>query len=94
MGEVLPEVRVGDRERGDVDALLQAALSDGALDLSEYDERAARCWAARTRSELDVLLRDLPVGQPLDPGPGGAAEPVHRVGARCGCRCRPARQCG
>lgn len=80
MSEVMPEVRVGDRERGEVDALLQAALSDGALDLSEYDERAARCWAARTRNELDLLLRDLPVGQ-LDAGPHVAAGPVHRVTA-------------
>jgi hypothetical protein len=59
-----PEVRVGDRERRAVDEQLQAALSDGVLTLSEYDERAGQCWAARTRTDLDVLLRDLPQAQP------------------------------
>ncbi|MEJ3652087.1 DUF1707 domain-containing protein [Actinomycetes bacterium KLBMP 9759] len=56
----LPEMRVGDKERREVDSLLQAAHGDGVLTLTEYDERAAKCWAARTRSELDVLVRDLP----------------------------------
>lgn len=57
----LPEPRIGDRERREVDATLRAALDDGVLTLSEYDERVAQCWAARTRSDLDLLTRDLPV---------------------------------
>ena len=55
-----PEIRIGDRERREVDARLQQAHADGVLTLVEYDERAALCWAARTRSDLDLLTRDLP----------------------------------
>jgi hypothetical protein len=62
--ESLPEVRIGDRERRAVDAHLQQALADGVLTLTEYDERAALCWAARTRSELDAIIRDLPPYRP------------------------------
>lgn len=69
MDPTQPEKRIGDRERRDVDARLQQAHADGVLTLTEYDERSARCWAARTRSELDELVADLP-----DPAP--AAQPV------------------
>jgi hypothetical protein len=65
-------MRIGDRERREVDARLQEALADGMLTLSEYDERAALCWAARTRTDLDALTRDLP--QPRPPEPGVAVE--------------------
>jgi uncharacterized protein DUF1707 len=61
-----PELRIGDRERRAVDAHLQQAHADGVLTLIEYDERAAQCWAARTQSDLDELVRDLP---PYRPGP-------------------------
>jgi hypothetical protein len=62
----VPELRIGDRERRVTDAHLQQAHADGVLTLTEYDERAALCWAARTQSELDELVRDLP---PYRPGP-------------------------
>ena len=42
------------------------------LTLAEYDERAGLCWAARTRSDLDQLTRDLPSAaspQALSPSP-------------------------
>jgi hypothetical protein len=61
-----PETRIGDRERREVDARLQEAHADGMLTLVEYDERAAACWAARTRSELDALTRDLPQPHPAE----------------------------
>jgi Domain of unknown function (DUF1707) len=61
-----PDLRIGDRERRAVDAHLQQAHGDGVLTLTEYDERAARCWAARTQAELAELVRDLP---PYRPGP-------------------------
>jgi Domain of unknown function (DUF1707) len=67
MGDVddgQPEIRIGDRERREVDARLQQAHADGVLTLTEYDERAAQCWAARTRTDLDPLTRDLPPAQP------------------------------
>ena len=47
-----PEMRVGDRERREVDTRLRQAYDDGVLTLSEYDERAALCWAARTQRDL------------------------------------------
>ncbi|GAA5131747.1 DUF1707 SHOCT-like domain-containing protein [Pseudonocardia adelaidensis] len=71
-----PELRIGDRERRAVDAHLQQAHADGVLTLSEYDERAAQCWAARTQSDLDELVRDLP---PYRPGPD--EEPTVAVAA-------------
>lgn len=67
MTEHAPEVRIGDRERRAVDDQLRAALSDGVLTLNEYDERAMQCYAARTRSDLQTLVRDLPDAQPIGP---------------------------
>ncbi len=60
MGELTPERRVGDRERRAVDDHLMAAVGDGVLTLAEYDERAEMLWRARTRTELDRLVADLP----------------------------------
>jgi hypothetical protein len=80
MSEAPVEMRVGDRERRAVDDQLQAAVGDGALTLSEYDERSGLLWKARTRSELDALVADLPVlhpGQPHAPLP--AATTPRRV---------------
>ena len=81
MSELAPEIRVGDRERRDVDALLQEALGDGVLSLSEYDERAAQCFAARTRTELEAVVRDLPGGRPpqVPAVPAGEAPGTRRV---------------
>ena len=59
MSDTPPPLRVGDRERRAVDEQLQAAVGDGVLTLSEYDERSAVLWQARTRDELDELVADL-----------------------------------
>jgi hypothetical protein len=72
MSEPVPELRVGDRERGETDALLRDALADGVLSLTEYEERAGQCWAARTRSELDAVVRDLPGARAPVPAVAGA----------------------
>lgn len=61
-----PEIRIGDSERREIDDRLRAALNDGVLTLTEYDERAAQCWAARTRRELDALVVDLPMPRPSE----------------------------
>ncbi|MPZ66042.1 MAG: DUF1707 domain-containing protein [Pseudonocardiaceae bacterium] len=80
-----PEKRIGDRERREVDAHLQMALADGVLTLTEYDERAAQCWAARTRSDLDVLTADLPSpAEPLPVENEGAATTPARSGDQTG----------
>lgn len=83
-----PEIRVGDRERREVDDRLRAALDDGVLTLTEYDERAALCWAARTRADLDALVRDLPPPHPAEqatevlPTPAPAPAVDHRARKR------------
>jgi hypothetical protein len=79
-----PEKRIGDRERREVDAQLRQAHDDGVLTLTEYDERVALCWAARSRRDLDVLTRDLPDPAPLattpDTGSPPAAPPARSRG--------------
>jgi hypothetical protein len=78
--EQLPELRIGDRERKQVDARLQQAMADGVLTLTEYDERAEQCWAARTQRDLDAITRDLPAPQPAPQAAVAAAPapaPVH-----------------
>jgi len=67
------EPLVGDRERRAADEVLQAAVGDGVITLSEYDERAAVLWRARTRRDVDAVLADLPDGQVVPsrpPAPG------------------------
>ena len=76
MDDEQPDIRIGDRERREVDARLQRAHADGVLTLSEYDERAAQCWAARTRSDLEPLTRDLPAEEPAPTALVPAPEPL------------------
>lgn len=78
MSDAPLEQRVGDRERRAVDEHLQAAVGDGVLTLSEYDERAAVLWQARTRSELERLVADLP----SHPGPGRSVPAIRTAPER------------
>ena len=84
MSDTPPPLRIGDRERRAVDEQLQAAVGDGVLTLSEYDERSAVLWQARTRDELDHLVADLPGHAPAvaasPPAPAGGAKPRRAVG--------------
>jgi hypothetical protein len=72
---------------------LQAALNEGRLTLSEYDERLEQTYAARTYGDLDRLLDDLPAtitgrdsvipAQPAAPAsPAPAAQPDASTGRR------------
>lgn len=54
------DYRIGDAERRAVDDRLQRAHGEGRLTLEEYEERSARAWSARHRSELAGLTDDLP----------------------------------
>jgi hypothetical protein len=56
----LGAVRASDAERRELTALLKQACVDGRLTLDEFGERMDRAIKARTRSELDELVRDLP----------------------------------
>ena len=54
------EMRAGDTDRKAVADQLKDALDEGRLDLSEYDERLQRTYAAKTFGDLHGLLDDLP----------------------------------
>ncbi|GAA4018481.1 hypothetical protein GCM10022247_47550 [Allokutzneria multivorans] len=56
-----PELRVGDVEREQIAQLLNQAVGEGRLTLTEYNERVGLAYAARTRGELDLVVADLPV---------------------------------
>lgn len=55
-----PELRVSHADRDRVAEQLQVAAGDGRLTMDELDERLERALNARTGSELEVLVRDLP----------------------------------
>jgi Domain of unknown function (DUF1707) len=58
-------MRASDRDRQSVVDQLKAALDEGRLDLSEFDDRAQQAYAAKTYGDLDVLLDDLPGTVPV-----------------------------
>jgi hypothetical protein len=62
-------LRVGDREREAVAAILRRQHVEGRLDAVEFQERLDRCLAAKTYGELDRLIADLP-GQEEGQGRG------------------------
>jgi hypothetical protein len=53
-------MRAGDGDRHQVVEVLRAALDQGRLTLSEYDERVATAYHATTYADLNALLEDLP----------------------------------
>jgi hypothetical protein len=59
-GCVQRDVRASDAERQLTVERLHRAVGAGRLTLEEFDERAAKAYAARTRGELADLTRDLP----------------------------------
>ena len=72
-----PELRIGDEEREAAVAALGEHYAAGRLTKEEYDERAERAFAARTRSQLLPLFADLP--RPV--GAAGAARGPERPAA-------------
>jgi hypothetical protein len=55
-----PLMRVSDADRAEVADRLAQHYGDGRLDQAELDERLGRAMTAKTRSDLDGLLHDLP----------------------------------
>jgi hypothetical protein len=55
-----PSLRASDAERDRVEARLQHHYAVGRLTLPELEERVATAYEARTREQLDALVRDLP----------------------------------
>lgn len=55
-----PEVRIGTPEREAVIEQLNAAFSEGRLELVEFEDRVGRAYVAKFASELAPLTADLP----------------------------------
>jgi len=53
-------VRASDAERDAVVGRLNQAVGEGRLTMDEFSQRLELAYAARTRGDLDALLRDLP----------------------------------
>lgn len=64
MAEHSDNLRASDADRQVVADKLRAALEEGRLDLTEYDERLAKAYAAKTYGDLNGLLVDLPAVTP------------------------------
>ena len=53
-------LRASDAERSATAELLRRHHADGRIDTAELEERIERCYAAKTRGDLDALTADLP----------------------------------
>ena len=53
-------VRVGDADRDAVAAQLREHFADGRLTLEELNERLDQTFAAKTKADLNTVMRDLP----------------------------------
>jgi hypothetical protein len=63
------ELRAADTDRIQVAQLLTDAAAQGQLEMSEYEDRLAKVYAAKTFTELDQLSADLPgAAMPRRPG--------------------------
>jgi hypothetical protein len=63
---------VGDAEREATAAELREHYASGRLTLEELNDRIDKAFAAKTRGDLDGLMRDLPSSRPQMAGPAGA----------------------
>ncbi len=82
-----PEIRIGDAERDAAVTALGEHYAAGRLTKDEFDERSARAYAARTRSELWPLFTDLP--RPEQARPAGPAQGHQDAGRQRGRRPGP-----
>ena len=64
------QLRVGMPKREAVADILRREHLAGRLDNDEFDERVARCLAAKTYAELDGLIGDLPADERDAPAAG------------------------
>lgn len=58
-------LRAADADREAVAERLRSAVTEGRLDLLEYDQRLSQTYAAKTYGELDRVLADLPGPAPI-----------------------------
>lgn len=83
-GGIDPKMRTSDADRTKVVNLLDAAYSDGRLDVTEHEERVGAALCARTFAELEPLVHDLTtepllIRSPLQVPTGSADFPVRIV---------------
>ena len=63
-------VRIGDADREAIAAQLREHFADGRLTLDELNERLDQTFAAKTKDDLNVVMRDLPhVARPFTDAP-------------------------
>ena len=75
-------LRVSDADRDAVVSELSEHFQAGRLDQAEFDDRTGRALRARTESDLDPLLADLPrspAAQAEPQAPAAARGPLPRV---------------
>src|SRR5689334_19807144 len=60
-------MRISDADRSEVIEILQKATVEGRLDLDELEDRVSSALAARTWSDVDPLIEDLPVEPDAQP---------------------------
>jgi hypothetical protein len=76
-------LRVGDADREAIAAQLREHYADGRLTLEELNERLDQTFAARTRADLNVVMRDLPhTTRPLAGAAAGGAGSTGWQGTR------------
>jgi hypothetical protein len=68
-------MRAADTDRIQVAQLLTDAAAQGRLQMSDYEDRLTRAYAAKTYQELDSLRSDL-LGSSVSPHRGGAEKPA------------------
>ncbi|WP_157930749.1 DUF1707 SHOCT-like domain-containing protein [Glycomyces xiaoerkulensis] len=66
MSDDRDNLRISNADRDQAVALLQKALDEGRIDLSEFDERTKSAYEAKTKAELDLIFEDLPVDRSAD----------------------------
>jgi hypothetical protein len=54
------DIRASDAERSSTADILRRHHGEGRLDTAELEERLERCYAAKTRGDLDAVTADLP----------------------------------
>lgn len=82
MAERREDLRAADVDRQFVAERLKAALDEGRLSLSEYDERLRDTYASKTYGDLDKVLDDLPGFTPVEHSQIEPAMPVYPTAVR------------
>ncbi|MCD9141546.1 DUF1707 domain-containing protein [Streptomyces albireticuli] len=71
----LPDMRASDAERERITEALREAVAEGRLDMEEFEQRLDAAYKARTRGELEPLVRDLPAPGSVAPAPAVTTGP-------------------